>query len=166
MPDDPLEARVRELEHRLNEMPHFSVSEAKQRFGMEADLGQRIRELEIEKAQLRLDLEKAQFRIQKMAQAPKWLQPAGMIIGLLTLLFFMAIVGASLFGKVIPETGKFPVLIVLALGTALSASFLTGHASVTGQIPFFGDKYPLAVSAGGGFAILILILLIGWKIYL
>jgi hypothetical protein len=98
-------------------------------------------------------------------QPPKWLQPAGLLFGLVTLLFFMAIVVAGIFGHPVPDASKFPVLIVFALGSALSASFLTGHASMSGQIPF-GDKNPVAVSAGGGIAVLFIILILGYTIYL
>lgn len=98
-------------------------------------------------------------------QPPKWLQPAGFGFGLLTLLFFMVVAGASIFGFVIPNEGKFPILIVFALGAALSASFLTGHAAMSGQLPF-GDKNPIAVSASGGIAVLFIILILGYTTYL
>jgi hypothetical protein len=96
----------------------------------------------------------------------KWPQYAGFGFGLLTLLFFMALVIAAVVGFVVPPEGKFPVLVVFALGSALSASFLTGYATMTGQIPFFGNTHPVAVGAGGGIAVLFIILLIGYKIYL
>lgn len=166
MPDDlgedGLIARVEELERQFNALPRLAVNDAKRLFTETPDAAYRIRELELKKAILELEIEK----LKRMRDAPKWLQPAGLIFGFLTLVFFMALVVASIFGKVVPAEGKFPVLIVLALGTGLSASFLTGHATLSGQIPFFGDEHPLAVSAGGGFAIIILILLVGWKIYL
>lgn len=102
----------------------------------------------------------------KDQSVPSWFQPAGFIIGLLTLLFFMGIVGASIFGFVVPDSQRFPVLIVFALGCALSGSFLTGKASASGQLPFFGDKNPLAISATGGIAILIIVLILGYYIYI
>ena len=171
MPNDSLTARLiaraNEIQEQLEAIPRLRVKDVEQLYAAQGNAAtNEILVLELEKVRLELELERARREIERMQQAPKWLQPAGLAVGLLTLIFFMGLVGASVYGKVVPEGGKFPVVIVLALGTALSASFLTGHATMTGQIPFFGDKYPLAVSLGGGFAILILILLVGWKIYL
>jgi hypothetical protein len=97
---------------------------------------------------------------------PNWLQPAGLLFGGLTLLFFMLIVMASIFGYKVPPEGKFPLVVVLALGGALSASFLTGDAAASGKIPFFGNQHPLTISATGGFATLIILFGIGYYIYL
>ncbi len=97
---------------------------------------------------------------------PSWFQPAGFCTGILTLLFFMAIVLISILGHEIPPTAKFPVLAVFALGCAFSVSFLTGDAVASGKIPFFGNQNPLAISATGGVAVLIIILTIGYYIYL
>lgn len=109
---------------------------------------------------------KRDITMAKVGSVPSWFQPAGFIVGLLTLLFFMGIVGASIFGFVVPESQKFPVLIVFALGCAFSGSFLTGTASASGQLPFFGDKNPLAISATGGIAILVIVLVLGYYIYI
>lgn len=109
---------------------------------------------------------KRDIAMAKARSVPSWFQPAGFVIGLLTLLFFMCIVGASIFGLTVPQDQKFPVLIVFALGCALSGSFLTGKASASGQLPFFGEKNPLAISATGGIAILIIVLVLGYYIYI
>lgn len=97
---------------------------------------------------------------------PKWFPIAGVIFGALTLLFFMALVGASLFGYQVPPDSRFLVVVVLAFGAALSVSFLGGNAAAEGKIPipFFKD-HPIAFSATGGVAILIIVLLIGYWTY-
>ena len=97
---------------------------------------------------------------------PSWFQPAGFCTGLLTLIFLMAIVVASIFGHEIPPTGRFPFLAVFALGCALSTSFLTGEAAASGKIPFFGNQHPIAISVTGGIAVLTIILLVGYNIYI
>jgi hypothetical protein len=97
------------------------------------------------------------------SQPPKWLAPAGFGVGVLTLLFFMLLVLGNV--AVSPDR-KFPLLVVLALGCGLSASFFTGYATITGQLPFFSKTKPLVIGASGGFAILIIVLLVGWRIYL
>lgn len=99
-------------------------------------------------------------------RVPRWVQPAGLIFGALTLLFFMGIVVASIFGYQVPPDGRFSLVVVLAFGGALSASFLTGDAAASGKIPFFGNQHPLTMSATGGFATLIILFGIGYYIYL
>ena len=96
----------------------------------------------------------------------KWFQVAGFGTGLFVLLFFMALSAASIFGYSVPPDGRFLVLVVFALGSAFSAAFLTGDAATSGKIPFFGDQNPLAIIASGGIAVLIIILAIGYYIYL
>jgi hypothetical protein len=56
---------------------------------------------------------------------------------------------------------------VLALGAALSGSFLGGSAAAEGKIPLpFVKDHPIAFSAGGGVAILVIVLVIGYYIYI
>jgi hypothetical protein len=96
---------------------------------------------------------------------PKWPQVAGFITGILVLLFFMSVVGMNVFGHPLPDTSKFPLLIIFSFGAGLSASFLTGHASMSGKIPFFADS-PLIVAASGGIAVMFTILVLGYYFYI
>jgi hypothetical protein len=84
----------------------------------------------------------------------------------LTLLFFMGLVIAGLFGYPIPPDSKFVVVVVLALGSALATSFLGGWAVAEGRIPIpLVQAHPLQVSVGGGVAVLVIVLLLGYWIY-
>lgn len=151
-------AIVLELQRKIDEHPEERLLIIKKTYAEMVDAG------DLEGAQY-VTILRALIMADSNNQPPKWLQPAGLVFGLLTLLFLMAIVGASIFGRVIPNEGKFPLLIVFAFGAALSTSFLTGHAAMSGQLPF-GDKNPIAVSASGGIAVLLIILILGYKIYL
>ena len=96
---------------------------------------------------------------------PPWFQSAGFATGTLTLLFFMSLVIAGIVGHEVPSGSRFLVVAVLALGCALSAAFLGGHAVATGKIPFFGNAHPLAISTTGGVAILVIVLVLGHYFY-
>jgi hypothetical protein len=96
---------------------------------------------------------------------PSWFQAAGFICGAFTLLFFMALVVGSIFGHVVPTSSKFLVVIVFSLGCSLAAAFLGGDAAASGNIPFISKDNPLAVSATGGIAVLIIVLLLGYYFY-
>jgi hypothetical protein len=91
---------------------------------------------------------------------------AGLIIGIITLLFFMGLIIASIFGMTVPNDSQFLINIVLSLGAALSIAFIGGHASANGNlsIPILGSN-PLQVSATGGFAVLVIVLIITQLLY-
>jgi hypothetical protein len=100
-------------------------------------------------------------------EVPKWFPIAGVLFGALTLLFFMALVGASLFKYQVPSDSRFSVVVVLAFGAALSGSFLGGSAAASGNFPLpFAKDHPISFSAGGGVAILVIVFLIGHYAYM
>jgi hypothetical protein len=94
---------------------------------------------------------------------PKW---AGVLIGVLTLLFFMAIVVLGIIGYVVPPPTKFALIAVLALGSAFSAAAWIGSMTLSGDIPFVENQKPLVVSAAGGFAIFVLVFILGYWLYI
>jgi hypothetical protein len=98
-------------------------------------------------------------------KVPAWFQKAGFVTGALTLFFLMALVVASVLGREVPDGSKFLVTAVFALGCALSATFLGGDAVASGKIPFLADKSPLAISATGGIAVLVIVLVLGYYFY-
>lgn len=99
------------------------------------------------------------------SKVPGWFLPAGFVTGVLTLLFFMSLVLLSVGGHEVPPGSRFLVVAVLAFGCALSAAFIGGQAATKGKIPFFGDKNPLAISATGGIAVLIIVMALGYYFY-
>jgi hypothetical protein len=169
MPDnEPLEVLIDELRHKLEAVPEVRVEDAKLLYAKQ-DLRtarEEILELKLEKAQLELKLERAQARIERMAQAPKWLPKVGVGFGLLTVVFLMAIVLLSIAGRDPSQNGKFALLAVTAFGAAFSAAAWIGNVVITGNIKTLEDKNPLAVSAAGGFAMFILVFLIGYWSYI
>jgi hypothetical protein len=89
-----------------------------------------------------------------------------MVFGALTLVFFMALIVASLFGKVVPSSSKFFVLAVLALGVALALAFIGGEAAARGRLPVpFLNHHPVEFSVAGGVAAFLIIFLVGNAIY-
>ena len=97
---------------------------------------------------------------------PGWFSFAGVAFGALTLLFFMGIVIASLFAYEVPASSRFSVVVVLALGSALATSFLGGWAVAEGRIPIpIIQAHPVQFSAGGGIAVLFILVLLGYWLY-
>lgn len=93
--------------------------------------------------------------------ARSWVPKAGLALGTATLIFFMALVVGSVLGYQVPCQSAYLVNIVLSLGAALATAFLAGNASVTGKLPLpvLSDS-PLAVSASGGIAVLVAMLML------
>jgi hypothetical protein len=91
----------------------------------------------------------------------RWVMVVGYLTGLLTLLFFMGLVVARLLGLT-ADVDRFLVLAVLALGLALSFSFIGGTAGAQGKLPLgLANKYPISFSVGGGVAVFVIVLLVG-----
>jgi hypothetical protein len=98
--------------------------------------------------------------------APKWVAVAAAVFGGITLLFFIGLTLASLFNFEVPAESRFLVLVVLSFGAATSAGFLGGAATARGKIPLPGTlKNTFAVSTAGGVAVLLILLLVGYYLY-
>ena len=90
----------------------------------------------------------------------------GAVSGTVTLIFFMAILGASIFGLTIPKDSRNLIIIVLSLGLGLSASFLGGAATLEGRIPLpFAQARPLQFATSGGVAVVFISSLLGYWLY-
>jgi hypothetical protein len=100
--------------------------------------------------------------VERDHDAPSWVQRWGMIFGAATLLFFMVLVLISVTGKQVPAQSRFIVVIVLAIGAALSVGFMGGSAAADGKLalPLFKD-HPLSFAVSGGIATLVIMLVLG-----
>lgn len=95
-------------------------------------------------------------------KTPSWFPVAGVVLAGMTLFFFMGLVIAGVAGHEVPADSRFLVVCVLALGAALGGSFLGGSAAAKGEIPLpFAKNHPVAFTASGGVAILIIVLVLG-----
>ena len=100
------------------------------------------------------------------AVSPKWVGITGAALGATTLLFFMSLALASIFKHEVPAESRFLVLVVLSFGAAMSVGFLSGAAVATGRIPLPGNlNNAMAVSTSGGIAVLVILLLVGYHLY-
>jgi hypothetical protein len=99
-------------------------------------------------------------------QHPKWLQPVGIGIGLLTLLFFMGIVLLGIAGFVVPPQTKYALVSVLALGAAFASAAWIGNMVLSGDIASPNSQRPLVISAAGGFAVFIVVFALGYALYI
>ena len=100
------------------------------------------------------------------AAVPEWFNVAGFITGGVVLLFFMTLVAVSLFGLQVPQQSRFLAIVVLGLGTALATTFLGGTVAAKGHLAVpFAKENPIKISATGGVASLIVILILGYQLY-
>lgn len=92
-------------------------------------------------------------------------QKAPILIGVLTLLFFMALLGASLFGFVVPESAKWLASVVIAFGGAMSVGLLGGKAGARGSIQIAETSQgTLNFNLTGAIACFVVLLLLARKI--
>ena len=100
------------------------------------------------------------------AEVPSWFPVVGVILGALTLILLMGLVALVTAGTQVPCDSRFLVVSVLALGAALASSFLGGSAAAKGALPLpFTKDHPLQISVAGGIAVLIIVIIIGGKLY-
>lgn len=111
------------------------------------------------------------LRAQDLRYQAKWRLILGAVFAGITLVFFMLLVVAAIFFDCpVPNDARFLVIVVLALGAAMSAGFLGGAAAMKGKIPIpivgpFASKNPATFGVGGGVAVLLLVLLLGYFLY-
>lgn len=97
-----------------------------------------------------------------VVKTPPWFPVAGVVLAGATLFFFMGLVIAGVAQHEVPADSRFLVVCVLALGAALGGSFLGGSAAAKGEIPLpFAKNHPVAFTASGGIAVLIIVLILG-----
>jgi hypothetical protein len=103
----------------------------------------------------------------KLLSAPpsRWVPITGAVFAFLTFFFFVSLVVASINGKSVPPDSRLLVIVVLAVGIALSASFLGGTASASGKLPMPWGVKPISFSVVGGVAIFFVIFIIGYLVY-
>ena len=126
------------------------------------------------KKEIRVDVDKLLDlvdRLQKSIEleriAPTWCTVIGVLIGGVTLVFFMFLVVVSLQGREVPRESRYLVVTVLATGWGLSACLLSLKIAATGKIPLpFAKSHPIQFVATGGFAAAIAIYAIGYLLYI
>jgi hypothetical protein len=95
-----------------------------------------------------------------------WVMKVGAAIGCATLLLFTILLLASLWGHIVPREARYLVVIVLALSSSLSVGFLGGNASARGALSLpFGNENPLTVALSGGIAVLVILLVLGQRLF-
>lgn len=97
---------------------------------------------------------------------PQWISITGAVIGIVTLFFFMVLILVVVIWEKSIANANSLITIVLALGTAISTSFISGAAAAKGSIPIpFTEKHPITFSVTGGIAVFFLTLIIENTIY-
>ncbi len=94
--------------------------------------------------------------------ASKSVLVVGVISGFLTFVFFASLVLMSVLGRPVPPDSRSLVVLVLAIGIALSAGFLGGRASASGRLPLPWGLDSVSFSITGGIAVFVIVFLIGY----
>ncbi len=103
----------------------------------------------------------------KSDSAPQFSLRVGAWFGAVALAFFMLLVLLSVAGHIVPEGAKYLIVIVLALSGGLATAFLGGNASARGSIPIPKvQEHTLTFAVTGGIATLIILLVLGWYLFL
>jgi fido (protein-threonine AMPylation protein) len=90
----------------------------------------------------------------------------GVGFGGITLIFFMVLILLSTFGHPVPKDSRFLVVMVLSLTGAFSAGVLGGNASARGAIPLpIVNEHPLTIAVTGGIAVLVILLVLGSRLF-
>lgn len=100
------------------------------------------------------------------SRSGNWVQGVAAAFGLLTFLFLAGLVFAAVLGKSVPPDSRLLVIAVLAIGVALSISFLGGTAFASGKLantPW--GVHPVTFRVGGGIAVFVIVFLIGYVAY-
>jgi hypothetical protein len=92
---------------------------------------------------------------------PRWATIVAGLISVITFLFFIGLSVASLSHHSLRPADRFPALVVLAFGSALTSGLFVGRVSVSGPLQLFPKGMPLQISVVGGIATLIILLIIG-----
>jgi hypothetical protein len=94
----------------------------------------------------------------------RWVAPAGFSLLLLTVVFLMALVVATVLGHPVPCSGRGLVVFVIALSTGGAAAFLTGSAKAEGKLPFLGHNV-VTIAASGAIAAIVIVLVVGFRLF-
>lgn len=91
-----------------------------------------------------------------------WAMILGALFISLTLLFFMGLVLIAVYGREVPATSRYLVVIVVAFGAAIGGGFLGGGAAADGRLPLpWAEKHPIQFSLYGGTAFFLIVLTLG-----
>jgi hypothetical protein len=141
-----------ELNKRIQENPRKSLKTSQTFYAEKVEKG------ETEDADFALLMNSMMAaREESIRGVPSWFKVVGFALGGVTLVFLMALVFASMWGHSVPPESRFLVHFAFSLASALCVSALGGEAAASGKIPLVG-KHPLAFSATGGIAVLVIML--------
>jgi len=154
---------VSEMEYLLSSLLAKQMVLALQR--AEAPSLDQVHRAKIEIASVQKDRQK-RTRASVDALRSTWAFKTGAWFGGATVAFFMGLVLLSLSGHSVPKDARFLVVIVLALSGSLSVGFLGGNASARGVIPLpTAKEHPLTIAFTGGIAVLVVLLILGARLF-
>lgn len=111
-----------------------------------------------------ITLQFEEVEVPTTSKVPDWFPKAGLAIALLAIVFFMALVILSIFGKLPPPEARFLVVMTISLCAAFAFTFLGADAIAKGRVPLpFVKESPIVFSAGGGVAVFVIVFtLVSW----
>lgn len=94
-----------------------------------------------------------------------WALALGAAVGVMTLIFLMAIVILAINGKSPPDSVQNIIIAIISFGLAFSTAFLGGRAIIKGVLPFIPDDKSVEFSMAGGVAVFLIVFVVLLKLW-
>lgn len=89
-----------------------------------------------------------------------WALALGACVGIVTLVFLMALVIAAINGKSPPASAQYIIYAIISFGLAYATAFLGGRAAIQGELPFIPEGNAVEFSMVGGVAVFVIVFVV------
>mgnify|MGYP003482572547 CR=1 FL=1 len=94
-----------------------------------------------------------------------WTLALGAGVGIVTLIFLMALVIFAINDMPPPESVKYIIITIISLGLAFATAFLGGRAVIRGAVPFVPEGKASGFSMAGGVAVFLIVFVVMSQLY-
>ncbi|VVO61684.1 hypothetical protein [Pseudomonas fluorescens] len=89
-----------------------------------------------------------------------WALALGAVVGVITLIFLMALVILAINDMPPPESVKYIIITIISFGLAFATAFLGGRAAIRGAVPFVPEGKAVEFSMAGGVAVFLIVFVV------
>lgn len=94
-----------------------------------------------------------------------WTVALGAGVGIVTLIFLMALVIFAINDMPPPESVKYIIITIISFGLAFATAFLGGRAAIRGAVPFVPEGKAAGFSMAGGAAVFLIVFVVMSQLY-
>lgn len=109
------------------------------------------------------ELSKKKVAEHPMVLEQPWALALGAGVGIVTLIFLMALVIFAINDRPPPESVKYIIITIISFGLAFATAFLGGSAVIRGAIPFVPEVKAGQFSIAGGVAVFLIVFVVMFK---